>query len=241
MNEAQTRLELIDPALRAAGWTDENGWRDSFDAVQYWFDAVKKPRYYQELAVNRQDDPLSHRSGVAAGARGHGAAFLDKHPPKGRQEGVLAAPRCVDEPRRAGCAIQRLDPETIRTDVIPIVVVVSRAHHAEPETREERQRPVASGPIPAADHDILMLCQTPEDLLKLLENLPVKPEWVNVGNFGRVAAKKPDGTMRKTYAPNLYLYDEEKEALKKVLALGIKTIYQTTPEDTPEPLDKLLG
>ncbi|MBR4610531.1 MAG: PTS sugar transporter subunit IIB, partial [Erysipelotrichaceae bacterium] len=79
------------------------------------------------------------------------------------------------------------------------------------------------------------------DLLKLLENLPVKPEWVNVGNFGRVAAKKPDGTMRKTYAPNLYLYDEEKEALKKVLALGIKTIYQTTPEDTPEPLDKLLG
>ena len=93
----------------------------------------------------------------------------------------------------------------------------------------------------AADHDILMLCQTPEDLLKLLENLSVKPEWVNVGNFGRVAAKKPDGTMRKTYAPNLYLYDEEKEALKKVLALGIKTIYQTTPEDTPEPLDKLLG
>ena len=155
MNEAQTRLELIDPALRAAGWTDENGWHDSFDAVQYWFDAVKKPRYYKELAVNRQDDPLSHRSGVAAGARGHGAAFLDKHPPKGRQEGVLAAPRCVDEPRRAGCAIQRLDPETIRTDVIPIVVVVSRAHHAEPETREERQRPVASGPIPAADHDIL--------------------------------------------------------------------------------------
>jgi len=47
----------------------------------------------------------------------------------------------------------------------------------------------------AADHDILMLCQTPEDLLKLLENLPVKPEWVNVGNFCRVASKKPDGTM----------------------------------------------
>jgi mannose/fructose/N-acetylgalactosamine-specific phosphotransferase system component IIB len=93
----------------------------------------------------------------------------------------------------------------------------------------------------AADHDILMLCQTPEDLLKLLENLAVKPEWVNIGNFGRVAAKRPDGTMRKTYAPNLYLYDEEKEALKKVLQLGYKTIYQTTPEDTPESLDKLLG
>jgi type I restriction enzyme R subunit len=24
MNEAQTRLELIDPAIRAAGWTKEN-------------------------------------------------------------------------------------------------------------------------------------------------------------------------------------------------------------------------
>jgi len=93
----------------------------------------------------------------------------------------------------------------------------------------------------AADHDILMLYQTPEDLLKLLTELPIKPEWVNIGNFGRVAAKKLDGTMRKTYAPNLYLYDEEKETLEKVLTLGYKTVYQTTPEDTPEPLDKLLG
>ena len=93
----------------------------------------------------------------------------------------------------------------------------------------------------AADHDILMLCQTPEDLLRLLNELAVKPDWVNVGNFGRVAPKRLDGSMRKTYAPNLYLYDDEKEALKKVLALGYRTIYQTTPEDTPEPLDKLLG
>ena len=93
----------------------------------------------------------------------------------------------------------------------------------------------------AADHDILMLCQTPEDLLRLLNELAVKPDWVNVGNFGRVAPKRLDGSMRKTYAPNLYLYDDEKEASKKVLALGYRTIYQTTPEDTPEPLDKLLG
>jgi len=93
----------------------------------------------------------------------------------------------------------------------------------------------------AADHDILMLCQTPEDLLRLLNELAVKPDWVNVGNFGRVAPKRLDGSMRKTYAPNLYLYDDEKEALMKVLALGYRTVYQTTPEDTPEPLDKLLG
>lgn len=91
-----------------------------------------------------------------------------------------------------------------------------------------------------ADHDILMLCQTPEDLYKLLSNLDTKPEWVNIGNFGRIAAKKPSGEMRTTYAPNLYLYEEEKECLKKVLGLGLKTIYQTTPEDSPESLDKLI-
>ena len=31
---------------------NENGWRDAFNAIPFWFDAVKKPRYYQELAVN---------------------------------------------------------------------------------------------------------------------------------------------------------------------------------------------
>ena len=40
---------------------EENGWRDSFDAVPFWFDAVKKPRYYQELAVNRVMDAVSRR------------------------------------------------------------------------------------------------------------------------------------------------------------------------------------
>ena len=40
---------------------EENGWRDSFDAVPFWFDAVKKPRYYQELAVNRVMDAVSKR------------------------------------------------------------------------------------------------------------------------------------------------------------------------------------
>ena len=40
---------------------EENGWRDSFDAVPFWFDAVKRPRYYQELAVNRVTDAIAAR------------------------------------------------------------------------------------------------------------------------------------------------------------------------------------
>ncbi len=39
----------------------------------------------------------------------------------------------------------------------------------------------------------------------------------------------------------LYLYDDEKEPLKKVLDLGYHNISQTTPEETAEPLAKALG
>ena len=47
--------------------------------------------------------------------------------------------------------------------------------------------------------------------------------------------------MRKTYGANLYAYDDEVKIFKKILDHGIETIYQTTPEDTPEPLAKVLG
>ena len=63
---------------------------------------------------------------------------------------------------------------------------------------------------------------------------------INVGNYGRVAAKR--GTeARKTYGSNLYAYDDEAEVLKKVIDTGIKCIYQTIPDDTPEELAKVLG
>ena len=57
---------------------DENGWRDSFDAVQYWFDAVKKPRYYQELAVNRVTDAIAakQRRILLTLATGTGKTFI---------------------------------------------------------------------------------------------------------------------------------------------------------------------
>ena len=40
---------------------NENGWRDAFNAIPFWFDAVKKPRYYQELAVNRVLDAIAEQ------------------------------------------------------------------------------------------------------------------------------------------------------------------------------------
>ncbi len=62
--------------LRA--FPQENGWRDSFDAVQYWFDAVKKPRYYQELAVNRVTDAIAakQRRILLTLATGTGKTFI---------------------------------------------------------------------------------------------------------------------------------------------------------------------
>lgn len=93
----------------------------------------------------------------------------------------------------------------------------------------------------AADHKILIICQTPDDLLKILENLKEKPEIVQIGNYGRIAEKKADGSVRKTYGPNLYLYPEEAETLKKAIALGYDIVYQTIPEDPAESVAKMLG
>ena len=92
----------------------------------------------------------------------------------------------------------------------------------------------------AAEHKILLLVNNPDDLLKILSSIDEKPETVNIGNYGRIAPKV-NGEARPTYRANLYLYDDEKETLKKVLELGNKTIYQTTPEETAEPLEKALA
>ncbi len=91
----------------------------------------------------------------------------------------------------------------------------------------------------AADHRILIIVSNPEDLLKIVTEVKGIPV-INVGNYGRVAAKR--GTeARKTYGSNLYAYDDEAEVLKKVIDTGIKCIYQTIPDDTPEELAKVLG
>ncbi len=92
----------------------------------------------------------------------------------------------------------------------------------------------------AVDHKILILVNNPDDLLRVLTSIDEKPETVNIGNYGRIAPKR-NGENRPTYRMNLYLYDDEKETLKKVLDLGYNTIYQTTPEETAEPLAKAIG
>lgn len=87
---------------------------------------------------------------------------------------------------------------------------------------------------------ILVLVQTPDDLLKVVENAP-DIEKINVGNYGRVAAKRAEAE-RTRYGNNLYCYDDEKETLKKVLyaAGNVEVIYQTIPDEQPEKLRDVL-
>lgn len=90
-----------------------------------------------------------------------------------------------------------------------------------------------------ASHKMLVIVSNPDDLLKIIQNVPDIP-LVNVGNYGRVASKV-NGEERKTYRRNLYAYDSEVAVLKKVIATGIKCVYQTIPDDAPEDLAKVLG
>lgn len=87
---------------------------------------------------------------------------------------------------------------------------------------------------------ILVIVQTPQDLLEVLRSVKVEVPMINIGNYGRVAPKQNE-EQRKSYGPNLYAYDSEVAVFKEILALGIDTVYQTTPEDTPEKLAKVLG
>ncbi len=85
---------------------------------------------------------------------------------------------------------------------------------------------------------ILVLVKTPQDVLTLLNSVSGIKK-VNVGNFGRVAKKNKDA-IRKTYRNNLYLYDSEVVVMKQIMKTGAECIYQVTPEDKPEPLNKIL-
>lgn len=91
----------------------------------------------------------------------------------------------------------------------------------------------------AADLKILLIVASLQDLLEVVKTVKQIP-LINIGNYGRIAAKEGD-TARKTYGRNLYLYESEWELLKQVLEFNIETIYQTTPEDVPEPLKKVIS
>ena len=86
---------------------------------------------------------------------------------------------------------------------------------------------------------ILLLVDSPEDALTIVKNVKNIP-FLNIGNYGRIAREKP-GKPRKSYGLNIYVDDEEYEVFRETLAMGIKCIYQTVPEEPPMDLAGVLG
>lgn len=84
---------------------------------------------------------------------------------------------------------------------------------------------------------ILVLVNCPEDALRMTQSISGIP-YINVGNYGRVAPEKPD-MPRKKYGKNIYCDDIEVDAFKKLLNSGLKCVYQTTPENTAEDLERI--
>lgn len=85
---------------------------------------------------------------------------------------------------------------------------------------------------------VLVLVNSPKDALNLVSRVP-GIEKVNVGNYGRVAPKKP-GMERRRLDNNLYCDEEEMAQFRELMATGLECIYQTTPEEPAIELRKLI-
>lgn len=85
---------------------------------------------------------------------------------------------------------------------------------------------------------ILVLVNNPKDAVTVVSQVSGIP-FINIGNYGRIAPEKP-GMPRKAYGNNIYCDDEEIVEFRTLLDTGLKCIYQTTPEEPAEDLEKIL-
>ncbi|MGB7800985.1 PTS system mannose/fructose/N-acetylgalactosamine-transporter subunit IIB [Buttiauxella sp.] len=81
---------------------------------------------------------------------------------------------------------------------------------------------------------LLVLVASPHDAVEVIKNIPGVP-YVNVGNYGRVIQEK-NNENRTRYAGNLYCNDEDVRSFQELMRMGLKCIYQPTPEDSAEDM-----
>lgn len=86
---------------------------------------------------------------------------------------------------------------------------------------------------------ILIIVSTPRNLLRITTEVKGVPQ-VNIGNYGRIAARR-DGQRRHMYSKNLYAYDDEADTLREVMKAGIPCSVQAIPDDQPVELARQLG
>jgi PTS system mannose-specific IIB component len=89
----------------------------------------------------------------------------------------------------------------------------------------------------AVEHDILVIVATPQDLLRVVTEVP-GIQQINIGNYGRVAGANADHP-KKMYTTNLYCDDDDVAVFKQIIATGIPASFQVIPDDSPEPLTKI--
>lgn len=78
----------------------------------------------------------------------------------------------------------------------------------------------------AAALQILVIVNSPKDALFVAENIKDIPK-VNIGNYGKA---DKSGASREKLNDNVFLNDEDRADLKKIIDLGITTEYQLVPD-----------
>lgn len=89
----------------------------------------------------------------------------------------------------------------------------------------------------SAGMNILVISNTPEDLLEVAEKIAERPV-LNVANYGRIGGGNLSEKTKIT--ESVYVTEDDREVLKKIQDLGIEVIHQPLPSDTRENFMKLL-
>ncbi len=84
---------------------------------------------------------------------------------------------------------------------------------------------------------IMVLVNSPTDAFKFVSAVEGIP-YINLGNYGRIAPPLPDHP-RKAYGAHIYCNDVEVEEFRKLIATGLKCIYQVTPESSSEDVTRI--
>lgn len=84
---------------------------------------------------------------------------------------------------------------------------------------------------------IMVLVNNPKDAAAFVSAVQGIP-YINIGNYGRIAPDLP-GHPRKAYGPHIYCNDVEVEEFRKLVASGLKCIYQVTPEESSEDISRI--
>lgn len=82
---------------------------------------------------------------------------------------------------------------------------------------------------------VLVVVDSPKDALFVAENASNIAK-VNIGNFG----KADKSVSRERFNDNVFLCEDDRDALKKIIAQGIRTEYQLVPSQPVVNLDGAL-